>query len=386
MTTRAAPRVQVPEGGVGESPARPDGVPKLRGEFDYAQDLGAEGMLWATTVRSPHARARIVSIDIAPALAMGGVQRCSPQTMSRGGQRSAWNTPTSRCSPATKSILGRAGGGGGRRGRDTARRAAAASRVRYEELDALTDPEEADRRDEVFRRLQIRRGDQGLRGSVVVEGSTRWGCRTRPRLGPRPVSPCLTAMVVSISTPPASTSTSTTSRSSPASGSSRSGAGPPDGDGWRLRGQGGCQPPHPSLPARPAHRAAGEDGLSRARSRSPAMSTAIRRGCGTGTRPIEDGRLVTGRGPDPDRRWGVRLDDICGGGQRLLLRRRALSMRLGRRSTAWGPAPTTRRAGRCGGSERCSPALRYEAQMDRLAAALGMDPLELREPQRPRHR
>ena len=65
-----------PGGGVGESPLRPDGVPKLRGEFDYAQDLRAEGMLWAATVRSPHARARIVSIDLAPALAIGGVHAC----------------------------------------------------------------------------------------------------------------------------------------------------------------------------------------------------------------------------------------------------------------------------------------------------------------------
>ena len=76
MTTETPPRIRVPQGGVGESPLRPDGVPKLRGEFDYAQDLSAEGMLWAATVRSPHARARIVSIDLAPALAIGGVHAC----------------------------------------------------------------------------------------------------------------------------------------------------------------------------------------------------------------------------------------------------------------------------------------------------------------------
>ncbi|MPZ52168.1 MAG: xanthine dehydrogenase subunit D, partial [Acidimicrobiia bacterium] len=60
-------------GGVGESTVRPDGTPKLDGSFQYAQDLEAEGMLWASTVRSPHAHARIVSIDLAPALAIGGV-------------------------------------------------------------------------------------------------------------------------------------------------------------------------------------------------------------------------------------------------------------------------------------------------------------------------
>ncbi|HEY6635521.1 MAG TPA: xanthine dehydrogenase subunit D, partial [Acidimicrobiia bacterium] len=73
MTTRTlAPPVTVP-GGVGESPLRPDGMAKLRGEFAYASDLEAEGMLWGATTRSTHPRARIVSIDVAPALAIGGV-------------------------------------------------------------------------------------------------------------------------------------------------------------------------------------------------------------------------------------------------------------------------------------------------------------------------
>jgi CO/xanthine dehydrogenase Mo-binding subunit len=66
---------------------------------------------------------------------------------------------------------------------DTARRAAAAIEVRYEPLDALTDPEEADRRDEVFRRLGIRRGDQALRGSVVVQGEYEVGMQDQAPLG-----------------------------------------------------------------------------------------------------------------------------------------------------------------------------------------------------------
>ncbi|MBW3667151.1 MAG: hypothetical protein KY394_06120 [Actinobacteria bacterium] len=70
--TTTVRRVKV-SGGVGESPLRPDGIPKLRGEFDYASDLSAEGMLWGATTRSPHPHARILSIDIAPALAIGGV-------------------------------------------------------------------------------------------------------------------------------------------------------------------------------------------------------------------------------------------------------------------------------------------------------------------------
>ncbi|WP_395106716.1 xanthine dehydrogenase subunit D [Actinomadura sp. SCN-SB] len=60
-------------GGVGESPRRPDGTLKVSGEFAYASDLWMDGMLWGTTLRSPHPRATIRSIDIGPALATPGV-------------------------------------------------------------------------------------------------------------------------------------------------------------------------------------------------------------------------------------------------------------------------------------------------------------------------
>ena len=45
----------------------------MKGEFAYSSDLSAPGMLWGHTVRSPHAHARIVSVDIAAALTMPGV-------------------------------------------------------------------------------------------------------------------------------------------------------------------------------------------------------------------------------------------------------------------------------------------------------------------------
>ncbi|KAA8880427.1 molybdopterin-dependent oxidoreductase [Nocardia colli] len=52
---------------------RPDGTLKVKGEFAYASDLWMDGMLWGATLRSPHPRARIVSIDISQALALPGV-------------------------------------------------------------------------------------------------------------------------------------------------------------------------------------------------------------------------------------------------------------------------------------------------------------------------
>ncbi|MFD6128413.1 xanthine dehydrogenase family protein molybdopterin-binding subunit [Streptomyces diastaticus] len=61
------------KGGIGESTLRPDGTLKVTGEFAYASDMWHEDMLWGHTVRSPHAHARIVSIDTGEALAQAGV-------------------------------------------------------------------------------------------------------------------------------------------------------------------------------------------------------------------------------------------------------------------------------------------------------------------------
>ncbi|HEY5249527.1 MAG TPA: molybdopterin cofactor-binding domain-containing protein, partial [Dermatophilaceae bacterium] len=60
-------------GRIGNSPPRPDGTLKVTGEFAYASDLWMDDMIWGVTLRSPHPFARIVSIDIGPALATPGV-------------------------------------------------------------------------------------------------------------------------------------------------------------------------------------------------------------------------------------------------------------------------------------------------------------------------
>ncbi|WP_440084403.1 xanthine dehydrogenase family protein molybdopterin-binding subunit [Streptosporangium sp. LJ11] len=59
--------------GVGESVLRPDGTLKVTGEFAYSSDLYLADMIWGVTLRSPHPSAWIRSIDIGPALAMPGV-------------------------------------------------------------------------------------------------------------------------------------------------------------------------------------------------------------------------------------------------------------------------------------------------------------------------
>src|SRR6266498_5277879 len=70
---RIPPAREVVLGRVGESVKRVDGVPKTTGEFAYASDLSAAGMLWGHTLRSPHAHARVRSIDISAALMLPGV-------------------------------------------------------------------------------------------------------------------------------------------------------------------------------------------------------------------------------------------------------------------------------------------------------------------------
>ncbi len=65
-------RTRVP-GGVGESVRRPDGVPKVTGAFAYGSDLWDERMLVGATLRSPHPFAAIRSIEPGGALALPGV-------------------------------------------------------------------------------------------------------------------------------------------------------------------------------------------------------------------------------------------------------------------------------------------------------------------------
>ncbi len=59
---------------VGTRPIRPDGLDKVTGRANFGADLALPGMLWGKVLRSPHAHAKIRSIDVAPALAIEGVK------------------------------------------------------------------------------------------------------------------------------------------------------------------------------------------------------------------------------------------------------------------------------------------------------------------------
>ncbi|MHA1571732.1 MAG: xanthine dehydrogenase family protein molybdopterin-binding subunit, partial [Alphaproteobacteria bacterium] len=59
---------------VGTRPIRPDGVDKVTGRANFGADMHYPGMLHAAILRSPHAHARIISINLKPALALEGVK------------------------------------------------------------------------------------------------------------------------------------------------------------------------------------------------------------------------------------------------------------------------------------------------------------------------
>src|SRR6058998_2698779 len=60
--------------GIGLSIPRPDGPEKVTGQVQYVADLSPRGLLHAKLLRSPHAHARIVSIDTSRARALPGVR------------------------------------------------------------------------------------------------------------------------------------------------------------------------------------------------------------------------------------------------------------------------------------------------------------------------
>ena len=59
---------------IGTSPVRPDGVPKVTGIARFGDDFNLPGTLFGKILRSPHAHARIKSIDTSKAEALPGVK------------------------------------------------------------------------------------------------------------------------------------------------------------------------------------------------------------------------------------------------------------------------------------------------------------------------
>ena len=59
---------------IGTRPIRHDGVDKVTGAAVYGADVRLPGMLYGKVLRSPHAHARILSIDTSKAMQLDGVR------------------------------------------------------------------------------------------------------------------------------------------------------------------------------------------------------------------------------------------------------------------------------------------------------------------------
>ncbi|WP_434096885.1 xanthine dehydrogenase subunit D [Streptomyces prasinus] len=195
-------------GGIGESTLRPDGILKVTGEFAYSSDLWHEDMLWGQILRSTVAHAEILSIDTSEALALPGVHAVLTYDDLPTGVRhyglEIQDTPVlahgkvrHHGEPVAVVAADHP---------ETARRAAARIRVEYRELPAVTDEASAlapdaplvhEHRDDhhmrhvahpnIVHRQPIVRGDVARargRADVVVEGEYTFGMQDQAFLGP----------------------------------------------------------------------------------------------------------------------------------------------------------------------------------------------------------
>ena len=204
-------------GGVGTDAARPDGTLKVTGEFAYGSDLWMDDMLWGVTLRSPHPHARIRSVSLGEALAVPGVQAVLTADDVPGELRYgleiadqpvlARDTVLYQGEPVALVAADHP---------ETARRAAARIRVDYEVLEPVTDVRQAlghgpdgpaaqaeDLHPEhprvvemsreavhlrpegnLIRHLKIRKGDPDARADLVVTGEYEVGMQDQAFLGP----------------------------------------------------------------------------------------------------------------------------------------------------------------------------------------------------------
>jgi xanthine dehydrogenase YagR molybdenum-binding subunit len=161
------PLTQWPDGPltvVGHDAVRQDARERVRGEARYTADIQLPGMLHTAVLRSPHAHARVKTIDLAPALGLPGVHGA----LGPGDAKGLEDEP-GFCGAAVAAVAA-----------DTfaqARRAVEAINVEWELLEAILDPEEAVRREQfTMPSPTYERGDfeKALESAdVVIEGTYR---------------------------------------------------------------------------------------------------------------------------------------------------------------------------------------------------------------------
>ena len=183
---------------------RHDAVPKVKGDFAYSSDLHAAGMLWGQTVRSPHAHARLLEIDVSAALALPGVHAVLTHADVPGQKTYGLEFPDQPVLAIDRvRYYGEPVAVVAAEEPEQARRAAAAVRVEYEPLEPVVDPEQAlemeplhpdkptmghgyrdDPRPNVVRSILVERGDPEAEAEVSVSGVYAIGQQDQAFLGP----------------------------------------------------------------------------------------------------------------------------------------------------------------------------------------------------------
>ncbi len=200
----SSPARKLELGRVGESVRRVDGVPKVTGEFAYASDLFAAGMLYGHTLRSPWAHARIRSIDIGAALKVQGVHAVLTHDDVPGQKTYGLEFPDQPVLAVDRvRYFGEPVALVAAEHPEQARRAAELVVVDYEPLEPVTEMERAtegeplhppgvtaghgyreDPRPNVVRHMVVRHGDPDAEGEVTVTGVYELGIQDQAFLGP----------------------------------------------------------------------------------------------------------------------------------------------------------------------------------------------------------
>jgi CO/xanthine dehydrogenase Mo-binding subunit len=178
----SAPARRLELGRVGESVRRVDAIPKVTGEFAYASDLFAAGMLFGHTVRSPHAAARVKRIDTSEARGMPGVHAVLTHKDVPGEKRYGLefaDQPVLAMEAAR--YFGEPVAVVAAEHPEQARRAAAKIKVDYIPQQPVV---EAERARETLRELTILHGTPDAQGAVSVEGVYELGIQDQAFLGP----------------------------------------------------------------------------------------------------------------------------------------------------------------------------------------------------------
>ncbi len=202
MSSSAVRKLEL--GRVGESVTRVDAIPKVTGEFEYASDLNAAGMLWGHTLRSPHAHARIAAVDVSGALTIPGAHAVLTHDDVPGEKLYGLEFADQPVLAIDRvRFHGEAVAIVAAEHPEQARRAAERIHVEYEPLEPVIDMERAteqeklhpggptrghgyrdDPRPNIVRSILIRHGDPDAPGEVAVSGFYELGIQDQAFLGP----------------------------------------------------------------------------------------------------------------------------------------------------------------------------------------------------------